>query len=93
MRSGIFLELAEDCLGGTEGTALGKGEVGPVGVGVGVVDDGDKESKLVGVSGSLRRGELKWKGTEPFQYRSIGLGLGETGHGGLVGCHDDSKSS
>ena len=48
MRRGVFLELAVDGLGGAEGAALGELEVGPVGVGVGVVDDGDEESHLGG---------------------------------------------
>ena len=50
---------------------MGKGEIGPVGVGVGVVDDRYQESKLVGVSGGLRRERIRRKGNEPFRYRSI----------------------
>ena len=42
VRSGVFLELTEGGLGGAEGAALGKDEIGPVGVRVGVFDDGDK---------------------------------------------------
>ena len=50
MRGGVFLELAVDGLGGAESAALGELEVGPVGIGVGVVDDGDEEGHLGGVS-------------------------------------------
>ena len=91
MRSGVFLELAEDGLGGAESAALGKVEVGPVGVGVGVVDDGDEESKLGGVSEDLHRGEVRWSGLNLFGVGPLGLGFGETGHGGGVGCHRDSR--
>ena len=59
MRGGLFLELTKDGLGGTERTALRKSDVGPVGVRVGVVYDGDKESKLVGISEGLQRGGIK----------------------------------
>ena len=66
----IFFELTEDGLGGTKGTALGESEIGPVGIGVGVVNDGDKESKLEVVSEGPRQGRIKWS-IEPFLYRSI----------------------
>ena len=53
MRGGVFLELGEDGLGGAESAALGELEVGPVRVGVGVVDDRNTESELGGVSEDL----------------------------------------
>ena len=53
MGGSFGLELSENVFGGLDGTASGKGEIGPVGVGVGVVDDADKERKLVGISGLL----------------------------------------
>ena len=49
MRRGVLFELPVDCLGGAESAALGELEVGPVGVGVGVVDDGDEECHLWGL--------------------------------------------
>lgn len=61
MSSGVFLELAEDSLGGTEGAAKREINIGPVGVWVGIVDDRDKQCQLVGVSGVWGRGGIKWR--------------------------------
>ena len=48
MPGGVLLEVAVDGLRSAERAALGELEVGPVGVGVGVVDDRDEESHLWG---------------------------------------------
>ena len=95
VRGGVFLELAVDGLGGAERAALGELEVGPVGVGAGVVDDRDEESHLFegGVSEGFHLEEMRWSELNFFGVGPFGFRLRETGHGGAVGCHRDSRMS